>query len=255
MTRVPALVALATLPLAAATASAAAPLTVQFSQCSEFVGLVPVDAAKAQAQLPARYTLVVDGASTARLVVRMTDCKAIRVGGLPARAGRLAQAGLLIVSPDGSASDPYTGINNYTLTYATNLPALALGLQAQGVPAALDAAMEYAVTPPLGAGSTLYASVAPELGDKTRFFLDGTVNTPTYASTFLANWWRLGGHAQTRMQTSFPTISFDFASAVAFTTNPANLLGQLTGTDRVTSFAVTYRGTYDTATMVVSTGP
>jgi hypothetical protein len=243
----------------AAASAGAAPLTVQFSQCSEFVGLVPVDAAKAQALLPARYALVVDGANTARLVVRMSDCKAIRVGALPARAGRLAQAGLLIVSPDGSASDPYTGINNYTLTYATNLPALALGLQAQGVPAALDASMEYAVTPPLGAGSTLYASVAPELGDQTRFFLDGTVNTPTYSSTFLANWWRLGGNArdatQTRMQTSFPTISFDFASSVAFTTNPSNVLGRLTGTSRVTSFAVTYRGTYDAATMVVKTGP
>ena len=256
--RVAAAIAVSPFALAAAPAHAA-PLTVQFSQCSEFVGLVAVDAAKAQALLPARYTLVVDGAGTARLVVRMTDCKAIRVGPLPARPGRLAQAGLLIVSPDGSASDPYTGINNYTLTYATNVPALVLGLQGQGVPAALDAAMEYAVTPPLGTGSALYAAVAPELGDPTRFFLDGTVNTPTYASTFLANWWRLGenGRApvQTRMQTSFPTIAFDFASSVAFTTNPANVLGQLTGTSRVTSFAVTYRGTYDAATMVVRTGP
>ena len=233
----------------------AAPSTVQFSQCSEFVGLVPVDAAKAQALLPTRYTLVVDAANTARLVVRMTDCTAIRVGALPARAGRLAQTGLLIVSPDGTASDPNTGINNYTLTYASNVPALVLGLQEQGVPAALDADMEYAVTPPLGAGSRLYASVAPELGDPTRFFLDGSVNTPTYATTFLANWWRLDGHRQIRMQTDFPTIAFDFASSVAFTTNSANLLGRLTGTDRVTSFAITYRGTYDAATMRVKTGP
>ena len=241
--------------VAASPALAVAPLQVQFSQCSEFVGLVPVPAAKARALLPARYALVVDGADTARLVVRMTDCKAVRVGALPARAGRLAQAGLLIVSPDGTASDPNTGINNYTLTYATNVPALALGLQAQGVPAALDASMEYQVVPPLGAGSALYASVAPELGAQVRFFLDGSVNTPTYASTFLANWWRLDGNAQVRMQTNFPTIAFDFASSVAFTTDPANVLGQLTGTARVTSFAVTYRGTYDAATMIVKTGP
>ncbi len=244
----------AALSLVAASAFAAPPLTVQFSQCSEFVGLVPVDAGKAQALLPPRYTLVVDGADTARLVVRMTDCKAIRVGALPARAGRLAQAGLLIVSPDGTASDPNTGINNYTLTYASNVPALVLGLVGQDVPAALDAEMEYAVTPPLGAGSRLYAAVAPELGDSTRFFLDGTVNTPSYASTFLANWWRLSGGTSIRMQTEFPTIAFDFASSVAFTTNPANVLGKLTGTARVTSFAITYRGTYDAATMVVKKG-
>jgi hypothetical protein len=233
----------------------AAPLAVKFSQCSEFVGLVPIAAAKAQALLPARYTLVVDAADTARLVVRMTDCQAIRVGALPARAGRLAQAGLLIVSPDGTASDPNTGINNYTLTYASNVPALMLGLQAQGVPAALDAGMEYDVKPPLGTGSALYAAVAPELGDSTRFFLDGSVNTPTFATTFLANWWRVDGKRQIRMQTDFPTIAFDFASSVAFTTNSANMLGQLTGTSRVTSFAITYRGMYDTATMVVDTGP
>lgn len=36
----------------------AAPLTVKFSQCSEFVGLVPIPADKAQALLPARYALV-----------------------------------------------------------------------------------------------------------------------------------------------------------------------------------------------------
>ncbi len=233
----------------------AAPLTVKFSQCSEFVGLVPIPAAEAQALLPARYTLVVDAADTARLVVRMTDCQAIHVGALPARAGRLAQAGLLIVSPDGTASDPNTGINNYTLTYASNVPALVLGLQVQGVPAALDAGMEYDVKPPLGTGSALYAAVAPELGDSTRFFLDGSVNTPTYATTFLANWWRAGGSTQTRMQTDFPTIAFDFASSVAFTTNSANMLGQLTGTSRVTSFAITYRGMYDAATMVVDTAP
>ena len=239
----------------AAAPAFAAPLTVKFSQCSEFVGLVPIDAAKAQALLPARYTLVLDAANTARLVVRMTDCQAIRVGALPARAGRLAQAGLLIVSPDGTASDPNTGINNYTLTYASNVPALVLGLAAQGVPAALDAAMEYDVKPPLGPGSALYAAVAPELGDSTRFFLDGSVNTPTFATTFLANWWRVDGRKQIRMQTDFPTIAFDFASSVAFTTNSANMLGQLTGTNRVTSFAITYRGMYDAATMVVNTGP
>ena len=233
----------------------AAPLTVRFSQCSEFVGLVPVPAAKAQALLPARYTLVVDAANTARLVVRMTDCQAIRVGALPARAGRLAQAGLLIASPDGTAADPNTGINNYTLTYASNVPALVLGLEARGVPAALDAAMEYDVKPPLGAGSALYAAVAPQLGDSTRFFLDGSVNTPTYATTVLANWWRVAGRSQVRMQTDFPTIAFDFASSVAFTTDSGNLLGQLTGTNRVTSFAITYRGLYDAATMVVDTGP
>ncbi len=239
---------------AVAASAAESRLTVQFSQCSEFVGLVPVPAAKAQAQLPARYTLVVDGANMARLVVRMTDCKAIRVGHLPAHPGRLAQTGLLIVSPDGTASDPNTGINNYTISYASNVPELVAGLLASGVPAALDTGMEYSVTPPLGAGSTLYAAVAPAFSDSPRFFLDGTVNTPTFQTTFLANWWRVDGGRQVRMQTNFPTIAFDFASAVAFTTGSANVDGRLLDTDRVSSFAITYRGAYDAATMMVDIG-
>ena len=250
--RVAVLAGLAGSALAAHAADAR--LTVQFSQCSEFVGLVPVDAGKAQAQLPARYTLVVDAANTARLVVRMTDCKSIRVGRLPAHAGRLAQTGLLIVSPDGTASDPNTGINNYTISYSSNVPELVAGLLANGVPAALDTGMEYSVTPPLGAGSRLYAAVAPAFSDSPRFFLDGTVNTPTVQSIFLANWWRLDGARQTRMQTDFPSIAFDFASAVAFTTGSANVDGRLLDTNRVSSFAITYRGTYDAATMMVDVG-
>ncbi|MET0383692.1 MAG: hypothetical protein ABW032_09760 [Burkholderiaceae bacterium] len=249
------LAVLACLSTTAFAAPAAAPrLNVQFSQCSEFVGLVPIDAAKAQAQLPSRYALVVDAANTARLVVRMTDCRAIRVGQLPAHAGRLAQVGLMIVSPDGTAGDPNTGINNYTLTYASNVPELVAGLLASGVPAALDAQMEYQVTPPLGAHSALYAAVAPEFSGSPRFFLDGAVNTPTFGTTFLANWWRLDGPRQTRMQTNFPTIAFDFGSSVAFTTSSANPIGQLLGATRVSSFAITYRGTYDAATMTVDVG-
>ena len=259
MTVSPSFLSVATLASLSAIASSAIasppPLTVQFNDCSEFVGLVAIDPAKARLQLPARYTLVLDGANTARLVVRMSDCKAIRVGALPAHAGRLAQIGLLIVSPDGTASDPNTGINNYTLTYASNAPALVLGLLAQGVPAALDAAMEYEVRPPLGQGSSLYAAVAPELGDSPRFFLDGTVNTPTYDTPFLANWWRLNGAKQTRMQTNIPDIAFDFASSVAFTTGSTNIIGRLLDTNRVSSFAVTYRGRFDSGTMIVNVGP
>ena len=75
-------------------AAADAPLTVHFSRCTEFVGIVPADAAAARALVPMRYALMTDAAG-ARLVVRLTDCEAVRVGHLPSRPGRLAQIGLL----------------------------------------------------------------------------------------------------------------------------------------------------------------
>jgi hypothetical protein len=237
-----------------ALADGAPPLTVQFSRCTEFVGLVPIDAVKAQVQLPSRYALVVDAAG-ARLVVRLSDCEQIRVGSLPPRPGRLAQIGLLIVSPDGTATDPNTAINNYTLSYASNVGALVLGLRAHGVPAALDADMAYEITPSSGTAGELYAAVAPEFSDSPRFFLEGSVNTPGFGTTFLANWWRLGGGRQTKMETSFPAITFDFASAVSFTTSRRGIVGALLPANRIVSFPVSYRGAYETATMLVQVAP
>jgi hypothetical protein len=267
--RLPAAAALFATLLATSNALAAndAPLGVQFSLCTEFVGLAPVNTAGARALVPARYNVVTDISSVngATLVVRVTDCKGVKVGGLPARAGRVAQIGVLISSPDGTATDPNTSINNYTISYASNVPALVLGLLANGVPAVLDVGLAYEFAPasaPTGT-SELYAAVSPELDTlaaSPTWFLHGSVKTPGFNTTFLANWWRSreGGAnpRQVKMSSTFPAIAFDFSSVVSFTTSRLNTVGKLLPAgNQVASFPISFRGAYDAATMVVSSAP
>jgi hypothetical protein len=226
-------------------------LTVQFAQCTEFVGVAPVDALQARALVPARYALVGDAAG-ARLVVRAADCASVRVGALPARPARVAQVGLIIVSPDGTGTDPNTSINNYTLSYASNSPALVAALRAAGVPAALDTGLAYEVSPPSGPGSEFYVAVSPEFDASPTWFLHGSVNTPTFATSFLANWWRADGSRETKMATDIASISFDFASQVNFSTSRLNTLGRLVGSNRAPAFVQSFRGAFAAGTMVVT---
>jgi len=234
-------------------AAQSATLTVQFSRCTEFVGVVPVDASAARALVPTAYTLVTDAAG-AKLVVRAADCEAVRMGSAPAKPGRVAQIGIMIVSPDGSASDPATGINNYTLTYASNSPALMLALRAAGVPAALDPGLAYEITP-AGAGE-LYAAVSPEPDTASpTWFLHGQVTVPGLNSRFDANWWRVAGGNEVKMATAIDSIDFDFSSAVSFTTSRHNLVGQLLGGNHVANFPLSFRGTFSAGTMTVTRTP
>ena len=232
--------------------------SVQFAQCTEFVGVAPVDATRARALVPAAYTPVVDAAG-ARLVVRAADCASVRVGNLPPKPGRVAQIGIIILSPDGTAADPNTGINNYTLTYASNAPALVAALRGAGVPAALDLGLAYEISPPLGTGSEFYVAVSPELdvgtGKRATWFLHGSVNSPQVPTTFLANWWRRDGTREVKMATDIPAISFDFASQVRFATSRLNTVGGLLGANGLAGFPLSFRGAFAAGTMVVTTHP
>ncbi len=248
--------ALATLcPLFAAVPAHAhdpSPGTVQFSGCREFVGVAPVDAVKARAVVPARYSPVV-AADGARLVVRVADCSAVRVGSAPARPGRVAQVGVIIVSPDGTATDPATSINNYTLTYSTDSPLLAATLRAAGVPATLDRGLAIETTPPDAAGAEFYAAVSPEFDRPATWFLHGRVNPPTVATSFLANWWRLDGGRETKMATEIALIRFDFASTMRFATSRANVIGRLVGANGLDGFPLSFHGLFAAGTMTVTT--
>jgi hypothetical protein len=231
--------------------AAGLPPSVQFDRCTEFVGVAPVDATAARALVPQRYTLVSDTAG-ARLVVRAADCAEVRVGAQAPRAARVAQVGLIILSPDGTATDPNTSINNYTLTYASNSPALVLALRAAGVPAALDTGLAYEVTPPAGTGSEFYAAVSPELDASATWFLHGSVNTPTVATAFLANWWRLNGQRETKMATTIGVIRFDFASQMRFATSRKNVIGRLLQRNGLDGFPLSFHGAFDAGTMVTT---
>lgn len=241
MNRFATAVALAALCAAAAHA---APPTVSFAGCTEFVGVAPVDATAARALVPAAYTLVSDAAG-AKLVVRVADCAAVQVGSQPARPGRVGQVGLIIVSPDGTATDPLTSINNYTLLYAADSRALVQALRSAGIPAALDDGLAYEA-----AAGELFAAIAPPEG--TRWTLWGTVNAPALPQPFLANWWYAGPRGEAKMATTIPSIAFDFGSQVSFYASRAGVLGSLLPSSRIAGFPLSFRGAFDAGTMVVS---
>ena len=234
-----------------ALAAPPAPVVVRFEQCTEWVGVAAASAAGVRALVPQRYTPVTDAAG-AKLVVRVADCAAVHIGSLPTRPGRVAQIGAIVFSPDGTATDPNTGINNYTLSYATNSLALALALRGAGVPAALDLGLTIESTP-AGARNEFYAAVSPDLDSSSpTWFLHGSVVAPSISSPFLANWWRLTGGREIKMATDIPSIAFDFSSTMAFTTARANFVGALLPGNEVRDFQITFRGAFALGTMTVT---
>src|SRR5215470_10081420 len=84
---------------------------VNFLNCSEFVGVGPVDFTKAAAVVPAGFTTLTVGTS-ASIVVRATSCDKVTVNGGRAISTVISQIGVQVVAPDGTGD-----INNYALIY------------------------------------------------------------------------------------------------------------------------------------------
>lgn len=220
---------------------------VSFQDCTEFVGVTPIDATAARAAVPADFTPVVDSQG-ARLVVRVADCQRVRVGWGPTRPGRVGQIGIIIASPDGTGTDPATSINNYLLTYATNGWALATALRAAGIAVSLDEGLSIE-TLPVGSRSELFASV---VASGARWGVLGQVNTPTLSQSFLANWWYAGPLGRAKMATDIPVITFDFASQVRFVSSLEGVMGPLLPRHATAAFPLSFRGAFAQGTMTVS---
>ncbi|MEQ1529721.1 MAG: hypothetical protein ABL925_10420 [Methylococcales bacterium] len=225
-------------------------LQVALNDCTEFVGVAPVSEAKARALVPARYQLVSDAAG-AKMVVRISDCKSIVVNNRAGQPGTVAHIGIIVDSPDGTATDPNTSINNYTLTYVSNVPALVSGLRKQGLSAGLAAGLAHEVSPTTGT-SEFYAAVSADTAKTPTWFLHGTVANPQIASEFLANWWYLSKKGEVKMATSIPLIYFDFSSTVSFYTSRLNVIGELLGSNSIANFPLSFRGQFSSAQMTVT---
>ena len=225
-------------------------LEVDLTNCTEFAGVAPINEIQARALVPSRYQLVVSG-SKASLVVRVSDCQEVSVNGHPGKPGRVAHIGIELISPDGTGTDPNTSINNYTLSYASNIAELVEGLNRFALPAVKTSELDYEYAPPIGP-SLLYSSVAPLDPKSPTWFLYGTVTNPTIPSPFLANWWYLSDLGQVKMATTFPKIYFDFTSKVSFYTSTKNIIGTLIGGNIISNFPVSFRGQYSYAQMIVT---
>ncbi len=220
--------------------------TVDFSQCTEFAGVGPVDFARASALVPAAFTTLPLG-STAAIVVRATSCAGAKVDGERALPTIISQIGIEIVPPDGTGD-----INNYTLIYVTNNAELTKAFHVAGLPVVFDPTITYEFTyDSTGTAGELYVQAAGP--DLPAYFLTGTEADPTGAgSDFKANWWFQGPDGVIKQASDFPSIAFGAANVSLHTSRPS-LLGQLSGGNTDADFHFfPVRGVYSSAHMEVT---
>ncbi len=221
---------------------------VDFSQCTEFAGVGPVDLGRASALVPSVFTTLAIG-TTAGIVVRATSCAGVRVNGGRAVPTSISQIGVEIVPPDGTGD-----INNYALVYVSNNLELVWAFDRVGVPAVFDPGLVYEFTyDSRGKAGELY--VEAEGPGLPAYFLTGTETDPTAAgSDFKANWWYAGFDGVVKQASDFPDIAFGTAN-ISLHTDRNSALGKLIGgnTDADYHF-LPVRGVYASAHMQVTAG-
>jgi len=202
--------------------------TVDFSQCTEAVGVGPVSLAKASALVPAPFvvlpiTTLLPAATTAAIVVRAVNCSAVQVNGGARVPTNVAHIGVEIVPPDGTGD-----INNYTLIYVSDNPDLVQAFNHAGVPALLDSRLTYQFTyDSTGTAGEIY--VKAEGAGVSAYFITGTETDPTTPGfDFKANWWFHGAYGTVKQASDFPDIAFGTA-AITVHTDRTSMLGQLIG--------------------------
>jgi len=219
---------------------------VDFSGCTEFAGVGPVDFAKASALVPQVFTTLLVG-STGGIVVRATSCSGVSVNGGRKTPTLISQIGVEIVPPDGTGD-----INNYTLIYVSDNAELVSAFQCAGVPALFDPTLTYQFTyDSTRKAGELYVEVE-SLG-LPAYFLSGTETDPTVpGSDFKANWWYATSHAVVKQASDFPDIAFG-TSSISLHTDRTSFLGKLIGgnTDSDYHF-LPVRGVYASAHMEVT---
>jgi len=230
---------------AALHADASHGFTATLKNCTELIGFGPVSYAAARALVPASYTLVPFGPD-AGLVVRASLCDVVAVDNSVEKAAIVAQAGIAVISPDGSGD-----INNYTLLYSTDHEQLSQALGQSGLPAVLDRALAYEFTPDSSGHGELYVAVSPIA--QPAWFLTGEADPPpSGGAPVVANWWFNGSRGVVKMATSIPSISYG-AAAFSLHTSRNSLLGRLIGGNTDASFVFfNARGAFASGALAVS---
>lgn len=219
---------------------------VTFQSCTEFAGIGPVSLAEAQALVPSAFSIVNAGGS-ALIVVRISNCQAVSVNGEAPTPGTVAHIGINIVSPDGTGD-----INNYTLTYASDVEALVEGLRGTGLPAQHDADLLYEFTRDSSTTGNLLGIVTPNPGPTWHVYGRESDPAPNSAFPFRAIWWFAQPSGTVRMDTTFPAIAFGNAQ-VSFQTPGTNVLTRLIAGNTIATFpGLSVRGVFDHADMAVT---
>jgi hypothetical protein len=207
-------------------------LDVDFSNCTEYAGFVPVPLANAAPFVPAGYTVALASPGEANAIVRVAHCASVVIDGQATGSGTVAQLGVNIVPPDGTGD-----INNYTVWYDTDGLALSQALRRAGIDAEFDPALVYERRPDRD-GETARLIIANGVEPAPPFVIDSQVLIPTAATQaidFTANWWQTNRGATAEMASDFPNILFGAESTgVTIEVVPGTRLDELLGAPRGT---------------------
>lgn len=216
---------------------------VSFINCKEYVAFGPISLAKAQAMLPHAYTAS-DTDGFGGVVVRTSACEMVSVENAPQRPAIVAHYGINIDSVDGSGD-----INNYTLVYVSDYPALVAKFREIGMPAIYSP--NIAAEDPATLPGDVYISIFG-LG-LIPYSISGVVSEAVGPEfPFSANWWYQGKFGAIKQSTNFPLISFGAANFELQTTS-ASELGQLIGGNTDSNFPwYNVRGEFAQADMQVT---
>lgn len=235
------------LAFAATAAWAEQPLTINFTNCTEFAGVGPVSFAKASALVPPQFKALSTGANAGGIVVRAGGCAGVSVNGGPSVPTMFSQVGVEIVPPDNTGD-----INNYLLFYISNNLQLVLALNLAGAPALYDPELLYQFTyDSTGKSGALYVQ-AEALGVPS-YTIYGAETDPTAPyGDFTANWWAVSPRGVIKEAGNYPNISFGTANNTVFT-DKTSQLGQLIGGNTDSNFSyLPLRGIIPTAQIVVT---
>jgi hypothetical protein len=224
-------------------------LDVDFANCTEYAGFVPVPLANATPLVPAGYSIALASPGEGNAIVRVAHCASVVVAGKASGPGTVAQLGVNIVPPNGTGD-----INNYTVWYDTDGVALWAGLRGAGIDAALDPILFYDRLPSSD-GTTARLIVANGVDPAPPFIIDSTVLIPTsqtQAIDFTANWWQTNSGQPAVMASDFPNILFGAESTgVTIEVVPGTKLAKLLGADVGTFVGLSVSNVIPTAHMQV----
>lgn len=235
------------LAFAAAAAWADQPLTINFTNCTEFAGVGPVNYANASAVVPSQFKALETGSGTGGIVVRAGSCAGVSVNGGPSIPSTFSQVGVEIVPPDNTGD-----INNYLLFYISNNWQLVVALNAAGAPALYDPDLTYQFTyDSTGKSGVLY--VQAEAQGVPAYTIFGGETDPTAPNgDFTANWWAVTQRGIVKEAGNYPNISFGTANNTVFTDKNSQL-GKLIGGNTDSNFSfLPLRGIIPTAQIVVT---
>ena len=235
------------LALAVTAAWADRPLTINFTQCTEFAGVGPVSYARASTIVPPQFTALTTGAGTGGIVVRAGSCAGVSVNGGASVPTTFSQVGVEIVPPDNTGD-----INNYLMFYISDNAQLVTALNSVGAPALYNPNLTYQFTyDATGKAGTLY--VQAEADGVPSYTIYGAESDPTAPyGDFTANWWAATSRGIIKEAADYPNISFGTAANTVFT-DKNSALGQLIGGNTDSNFSfLPLRGVIPTAQIIVT---